>query len=186
MNSMRGCSNRHLRRLRSVEMKRMRMALYKQSDHSRISTTTNVYDREQHTSTTDLPEHMETDSSNNMFNSEANSLSEKLKMWYFQYRPKRDAVNSLLKILNALNMDVPLSLSTLLDNKIVKNEIKYMHPGKYIHLGLMNHLEHFDGKKMFWVKPAGSGKEKIFLFAEICPQFLQHANLTSKGTNLLF
>lgn len=75
-------------------------------------------------------------------NSEGNqTIQEILKVWYHKYNPTRERLHGLLHILNAENLNVPLSLSGLLKEKKEKTIIRTVTPGTYYHLGLKRQLE---------------------------------------------
>ncbi|XP_046808486.1 uncharacterized protein LOC124420169 isoform X1 [Lucilia cuprina] len=68
------------------------------------------------------------------------TLREKLKNWFVQYSPSVKCCNSLLKILNEENMDVPSSVGGLIKRED-KCVVRTVAPGNYIHIGLEKQLQ---------------------------------------------
>lgn len=68
------------------------------------------------------------------------SLKEKLKKWCIKYNPGRYCVDSLLKILNEENLEVPTCFKSLLNysDKIIERTVA---PGKYWHYGIKNQIK---------------------------------------------
>lgn len=67
------------------------------------------------------------------------TLKEKLRQWYTDYHPSVKCCSSLLKILKAENMDVPVSVGGLMQHKNI-HEVRTVSPGEYIHIGLQRQL----------------------------------------------
>lgn len=65
--------------------------------------------------------------------------------WSSEYNIKRNALNKLLQFINKnYSPHIPIDSRTLLETPQKRNEIQ-MSPGKYVHIGLKEHLNHFLG-----------------------------------------
>lgn len=66
-------------------------------------------------------------------------LKEELKKWCVKFKPNRESVDSLLRILRKQNLDVPACYNSLIKNpdKIV---LRTVAPGQYWHYGIKNQM----------------------------------------------
>lgn len=100
---------------------------------SRSSRTDNLSDRTE-----------DTESSFDINNEELlPSLPDNLRNWYKKYRPTVKCTVAVLKILNPLHPEIPISVATLLGRKceLVKRTVS---PGSYFHLGIEQNLRKID------------------------------------------
>lgn len=76
----------------------------------------------------------------NNININTPDLKSKLKAWVQQFNPSVKACRSLFQILREENLDVPLSVKTLL-GPIQECTIRTVAPGQYVHIGLLVQLK---------------------------------------------
>lgn len=76
----------------------------------------------------------------NLIQNSPQTLRQKLRNWYYKYSPTTKSCSSILKIMKAEGLDVPISVGGLLKRK-QKRRPRTVAPGKYIHLGIENHLK---------------------------------------------
>lgn len=134
----RGWSKRNIRRL--IKQKKIEYVKNLHSPSNNVEDSQNFVNL--NTNNVDLAEESEAAYSfeSTTLPSAPISLREKLKDWYIRNRPTRKTVEELLAILNEENLDVPLSIKTLLPNN-EKAVIKDVSPGVYSHFGIRNQFE---------------------------------------------